>query len=243
VRETSRSLPLPLYAESPPDAALDVAISDALMRGAGGAEALRLWTPPRVASFGRLDLLREGAAAAVEAARAAGFQPVRRLAGGRAAAAGPGTVCLGWASPDDVTRTQRRYEILSSMIVEALQALDVEARVGELDGEWCPGSWSVLAGGVKLGGLAQRVVRGRAWAEALIVVDAAPALRPALDRVQEALGVQWDAGTLGGVAGLRAGEVAEALAAVLRSRCDARPADLPPAAWREAERLRGQHVL
>jgi octanoyl-[GcvH]:protein N-octanoyltransferase len=241
---------VPLYTESPPDAALDVAISHALLRAAAedGSEAVRVWTPPPALSFGRLDLLLPSAERAIAVALAEGLHPIRRLAGGRAAATGPGTVCLGWAcrSPE-LAGMQERYEAMSEVIVQALSLVGVRAGVGELAGEWCPGAWSVIVGDVKVGGLAQRMIRGGAWAEAVIVVSDAAPLRSALDRVQRALGVPWDPATFAGLADIRAGVTVEdargGLIAALQAR---RPLDqlaLPAAVWSRAESLRDGHDL
>jgi octanoyl-[GcvH]:protein N-octanoyltransferase len=237
---------LTLYTDSPADAALDVAVSHALLRDAAerGVEAARVWVPPPAVSFGRLDLLRQGRGAAVAAALEAGLQPVRRLAGGRAAAIGPGTVCLGCASPSpELAGMQARYEALSELIVAALGSLGVAARIGELAGEWCPGAWSVLVGGRKVAGLAQRVIRGGAWAEAVIVAVDPRELAGALDAVQRALGMAWDPATLGGLDGVGVEPVRAALIGALQSRRALNPEPLPAAVWARAGRLRAEHDL
>jgi octanoyl-[GcvH]:protein N-octanoyltransferase len=233
-----------LHLGAPPDAALDVAISHALLEQATrGVESLRVWTPPPALSFGRLDLLSPRIQAAIAAARAAGLEPVRRLAGGRAAAIGPGTVCVGWAYPSpEMTGMQDRYETVAGLVVSALARAGVQAWVGELPGEWCPGSWSVLAGGAKAGGLAQRVVRGAAWAEAVIVVAGARALADALGRVQAALGVEWDADTLSDLPGTTPAQLSAALVAELEARHHPRRAPLPPEILDRAAQLRAEHA-
>jgi octanoyl-[GcvH]:protein N-octanoyltransferase len=234
-----------LHLYAPADAALDVAISHALLeQAAQGMPALRVWTPPPAISFGRLDLLSDRVAAAVAAARSAGYEPVRRLAGGRVAAIGAGTVCVGWAYPSpEMTGMQERYGTAAAVVVGALERAGMPARVGELPGEWCPGSWSVIAGGAKAGGLAQRVVRGGAWAEAVIVVAGAAALAAALAGVQAALGVDWDPGTLRDLAGVTPGAVGEALIAELASRHRLAEEPLPPAVAARAAELRAEHAL
>jgi lipoate-protein ligase A len=235
-----------LYLDAPPDAALDVAISHALLEGAtAGVEALRVWTPPPAVSLGRLDLLSTLSPAAIAAARAQGLVPVRRLAGGRATTIGPGTVCLGWAHPSpDMSGIQDRYEEMAAVMVEALERLGVPVRVGQLAGEWCPGAWSVIAGAGKIGGLAQRVVRGGAWAEAVIVVDDAGALAASLDRVQRALGVEWNPDTLTGLPGTSPDAVRDALVAGLGARRELRLVrPLPEPLLRRAAELRDEHAL
>ena len=252
---------VPLYEDSPGDAALDVGLSHALLRDAAdrGLEALRVWIPPPALSFGRLDLLSPRRDDAIVVARESGLQPVRRLAGGRAAAIGPGTVCVGWAVPSpEMSGMQRRYETLAGVIVAALARLGVAARVGELPGEWCPGAWSLLVGGVhtgeidgaevKVGGLAQRVIKGGAWAEAVVVVSCdAAQLAGALDRVQRALDVAWDPATLGHLSAAAAGVtpalVREALIGRLSASRPLRRASLTPAIWSRAEDLRRLHEL
>lgn len=201
-----------------------------------------MWTPPPAVSFGRLDLLSPGAERAVATARAAGLTPVRRLAGGRVAAIGPWTVCIGAASPGrQGPETNRpRYEWLSVVVVEALRSLGVNARVGELAGEWCPGSWSVLVGSSKVAGLAQRVIRTGAWVEAVIVVQAPASACRALDQVQRELGVGWDPATFAGLPGLSHAEVVSALR---RSLGSLREAALEPEVWDLARSLRTEHVI
>jgi octanoyl-[GcvH]:protein N-octanoyltransferase len=237
---------VPLYRESPADAALDVAVSHALLRD--GREALRLWTPPPALSFGRLDLLSPGRDRAIVAARSAGLAPVRRLAGGRAAPIGPNTVCLGWASPSHrATDMQRRYELLAEVLLDALAALGVPSRVGELTGEWCPGSWSIIAGATKVAGLAQRVIRTGAWAEAVVIVHVPEQARQTLDAVQRALGVEWAPDTLGGLAdehpGLTGGQVLGAVLQSLRKHWALEDGTLTPGQWQQAASLRSEHAL
>jgi lipoate-protein ligase A len=202
---------------------------------------VRVWSPPPALSFGRLDLLSPNIERAAAVARREGVEPVRRLAGGRAAAIGPDTACLGFAAPVESVASgmQERYEALAAMVLDALARLGIEARIGELSGEWCAGTWSVLAGDGKVGGLAQRVIRGGAWAEAAVVVTGVPALRDALDRVHGALGLTWRPETLVGLEDVSAEEVRGALAAAAGGR----PADVPAELWDRARALRAEHTM
>ncbi len=242
----SRFSASPLYTEAPGDAALDVALSHALVRAAASAEAagetaLRVWTPPPAVSFGRLDLLSPGIEPAAAVARDQGLEPVRRLAGGRAAAIGPGTACIGFSAPVESVASgmQERYEMLAGIVLDALGRLGIEARTGELAGEWCAGAWSVLAGEGKVGGLAQRVIRGGAWAEAVVVVSGAPELRTALDRVHRALGLDWRPETLVGLEGVTVEQVRGALA----EASGGAPSEVPAELWRAAAALRAEHAM
>jgi octanoyl-[GcvH]:protein N-octanoyltransferase len=91
---------------------------------------------------------------------------------------------------------EERYATVAEVIVEALTTVGVAARIGELEGEWCPGRWSILVGDGKVGGLAQRLVRGAAWTEAVLVISGARDLAASLIPVQAALDRPWSSATL-----------------------------------------------
>ncbi len=185
--------------------AFGTAVSEAiLMRVAGGElpSTLRLHRPKRELAFSKQDRAAPGFEAAVRAARAAGFEPVVRLAGGRAAAFHEGTLAFAWASPAQrpVAGTGERFEWLAGVITRALAGLGVDARAGEVPGEYCPGAWSVNARGeVKLAGIGQRLIRGGAHAGGVLVVTGSALLRTALEPVYEALDLDWDPRTAGSV--------------------------------------------
>jgi len=125
-----------------------------------------------------------------------------RLAGGRAAVFHEGTLELAHAVPDpDPRRTiHDRFEATAELIAEALGALGIDARVGEVAGEYCPGRWSVNAGGArKLAGIGQRVISGGAHVGTVIVAADAAAVREVLEPVYAALGLAWDPATVGAV--------------------------------------------
>ena len=65
--------------------------------------------------------------------------------------------------PDAMGAHDRRFERFGSLFAKALGRLGVDARVGAVPGEYCPGAHSVNARGtVKLVGTAQRVIKN-AW--------------------------------------------------------------------------------
>ncbi len=181
------------------------AVSDAILRRVAAAEigpTMRLRRPGRVLEFGRRDAVADGFDAAVRAAREAGFDPIVRLAGGRAAAYHEGTLALSVALPDPrpAERTHARFERLAELLAGALRDLGVDARIGEVPGEYCPGEWSINARGrSKLVGIGQRIVRGGAHLGAVIVVRDSGLVRAALAPVYEALGLRWDPATAGSV--------------------------------------------
>ncbi len=174
---------------------------------------------------------------------------VKRLAGGRAATLHPGCLCLGWGQRNPrMEESGRRYELLAATIVEALTELGVGASLAEVLGEWCPGAWSVQGSSGKLAGLAQRVISGGAWCEALIVIDRDPALTVLARQVHAALDLPWSDGAQGELAGLVSdasdlhARLREALVGALERRFgEVRRAPLPPAVSDRARSLAGEH--
>jgi octanoyl-[GcvH]:protein N-octanoyltransferase len=186
-------------------AALELAVSHALLtRVAAGelAPTLRAYRPAPAVAFGKLDTLRPGYRAAVEAARAHGYEPVLRLPGGHAAAYHEQSLAIDvvWALDDPVVGTHTRFAEEGERLAGALRTLGVDARVGEVPGEYCPGAYSVNArGAVKLVGTAQRVVRGASLLGATIVVRDGARVRAVLADVYRALALDWDETTAGAV--------------------------------------------
>lgn len=179
--------------------------------------AIRIWRPVRALALSRLDALREGAAHARRLATEAGFEPVSRVSGGHAVVLGTGSLCIGMAEAAPTFEgTQDRYERLTEAVIRALQSLGIDAERGELPGEWCPGAWSVRSGRVKLAGLAQRAIKGGAWAEAVIELEPDPEARALLPRVYDALDLPLDMTTVGSISELlgrsiRFGDLSDAL--------------------------------
>jgi octanoyl-[GcvH]:protein N-octanoyltransferase len=163
---------------------------------------LRLHRPGRELAFSKQDRAAAGFAAAVDAARAAAFEPVVRLAGGRAALFHEGTLAFAWSTPAEMpTRTtHERFELFAGVVERAMRSLGVDARIGEIPGEYCPGAWSVNARGrLKLAGIGQRIVSGAAHLGAVLVVTDSELLRRTLEPVYAALELDWDPGTAGAI--------------------------------------------
>jgi lipoate-protein ligase A len=186
--------------------ALEVALApvllDAVARGERGP-VLRCYRPPPTVAFGRRDTFLAGFASAAGAAREHGFVPVIRAPGGRAAAYDEGCLVLDEIMPakDSVTGIQDRFALEAERQAEALRCLGIDARVGEVPGEYCPGPFTVNAGGrKKLIGAAQRVVRGGWLLSTVVVVEGAARVRSVLESVYDALGLEWDPATVGAVA-------------------------------------------
>ncbi|WGW14114.1 lipoate--protein ligase family protein [Saxibacter everestensis] len=180
--------------------------------------ALRIYRPEPTVAFGQRDRFLPGFPAAVEAARSHGFEPVIRGLGGRAAAYHRGSLVVDHieASQNAIAETQSRFAGFGDLIADALRSVGVDARVGEIDGEYCPGEYSINGGGrIKLVGTAQRIVSG-AWlfSMAILVEDSAP-IRVVLDEVYPRLGLPWKPETAGTAEDLTAGITVDAVKAAV----------------------------
>lgn len=199
---------------SPPS--LDTAVSAALLERVDRGDlkgSLRLFVPERSVAFGRQDRVRPGYREAVAAAEAAGFTPVERLAGGRAAVFHEGTLAFALATAEAAPREtiHQRFEAVAAILASALIDLGIDARVGEVAGEYCPGGYSVNAAGKsKLVGLGQRLARHAAHVGGVVVVDRPDLVNLPLEPVYAALDYDWDPGVTGAIADHVAITVAEA---------------------------------
>jgi lipoate-protein ligase A len=123
-----------------------------------------------------------------------------RQPGGHAAAYDAGAVCVDHVRPETaaIPALQKRFEEAAAVFAGALRAVGVDARVGEIPGEYCPGAWTVSArGAIKLVGTAQRVVRGGSLLGAVVLVRGGARVRAVLEDVNAALDLAWDPATAG----------------------------------------------
>lgn len=233
-------------------APLDGAVSRAILdRVAAGeiAETLRIFVPERMVAFGRRDTVDPGYPAARRAAVASGFAAVERLAGGKAAVFHEATLAFAWAVPESRPREtiHARFELVTAIVVEALTSLGVDARVGEVPGEYCPGAYSVNARGhTKIMGVGQRLVAGAAHVGGVVVVDRIDLTNRALSPVYAALGYPWDPEATGAIAAEAPTTVPQAHRALIEafgSRFDLEESDFEPATLRAAEALRADESI
>lgn len=186
--------------------AFDIALSHSILREVSAGDlgpTLRLHVPGALVAFGRADRVSPGYPAAVRIAEAHGFTAVERLAGGRAAVFHESTIAFSLALPEPEPKTgiQERFELVAGLMVEAFDTLGVDARIGEVPGEYCPGQWSVnVSGKVKVMGVGQRLVRGAAHIGGVVVVDDGDRIRDVLIPIYRALGLDWDPRTAGALA-------------------------------------------
>jgi octanoyl-[GcvH]:protein N-octanoyltransferase len=238
---------VPLYTEGFPERpAYAEALTHALLDRANAGEleeAVRLCVPGRLVSFGKLDAFAPGFGAAVAAAERAGFAAVHRVGGGRAAVFHEGTILFSHVVRDEDPRphTHERYAWLADAVLEALRALGVDARVGAVPGEYCPGDYSLGAGRIKLVGIAQRIVRRAACTQGVLVVEGGDRVRAVLEPVYEALGLEWDPATAGDLGGVSMADALAALRAALAARRPLVEARLDAATLALAEELEPAH--
>jgi octanoyl-[GcvH]:protein N-octanoyltransferase len=239
-------------AERPP--ALEVAIAHALLERANRGElgpVLRLYRPAPTVAFGRLDALRPGYAAAAAAARSRGFEPVLRAPGGHAVAYHGGCVGIDEVVPaeDPIAGMQERFAASGELLAGALRSLGVDARVGRVPREFCPGDYTVNARGrVKLVGTAQRVVRHGSLLAASVAVAGGAALRGVLAGVYAALELDWDETTAGAISDEPSGavtldDVERAVLAAYGERHELVAGELDPATLAAARRLESWHRI
>jgi octanoyl-[GcvH]:protein N-octanoyltransferase len=116
-------------------------------------------------------------------------------------------------SPDPVERFQR----FAGLHAEMLIGLGVDARIGPVPGEYCPGEYSINAGGVKIVGSAQRVTRDGWLFSTVIQVSGTALLRDVHTAAYRELGYDFDPATVGSledvVPGLTVERVTEAVQA------------------------------
>jgi octanoyl-[GcvH]:protein N-octanoyltransferase len=235
------------------DPALDVAVSRAILnRVATGElpETLRLTRPPAMVAFGRQDVAGARYLAAVRAAREGGFEAIERLAGGRAAVFHEGTLAIAHVRPDSEPQSHiyPRFEEWSGLLADALERLGVDAGVGEVPGEYCPGAYSVhVAGRSKVAGIAQRVVRGGALTSAVVTVGGGERIRAVVAAVYAALGIPIDPALTGALQdadpGLTSDAVQAAVIAAYARGAALVPAVVDGALLARADALRARHAI
>ena len=231
---------------------MDVAVSHATLTAVARGDiggVFRLHVPGSVVAFGRSDRVQPGYGSAVRVARAHGFDAIERLAGGRAAVFHESTLAFSMAVPDEEPRSaiRERFETISGVMAGAFQALGVDARIGEIPGEYCAGAWSVNVGGrVKVMGVGQRLVRGAAHVGGVVVVDGGERIRDVLIPVYRALRLDWDPRTSGALAdrapGLDTSKVAKAIIKSLGAVYEIERGHLPEALLTHARSLIPDHL-
>ena len=232
--------------------AMDTAVSRAtLQRVSEGTEpeTLRLFRPGRIVAFGPQDLRVPGYPRAVAATREMGFDAISRLAGGRAALFHEGTIAFAWTIPDEMPRANVtvRFKEISEIIVDSFRRLGIDAHVGPVPGEYCPGDYSVNArNATKLMGVGQRLIGKGTHVGGVVVVNGSHVVREVLIPVYEALEVDWEPETVGSVEDelgqANYEDVRKAILAEFASRHDLYDGSLPPGVIDLAETMEQDHI-
>jgi hypothetical protein len=125
---------------------------------------------------------------------------------------------------DAIAGAKKRFGRFGELIAGGLRATGLQAGVGEIPGEYCPGEFSIHGAypveplrRIKLVGTAQRVVAG-AWlfSSVVVVEDSAP-LREVLTASYDALGLDWDPATAGAAEDLLPGLGVDSVERALRA--------------------------
>ena len=163
---------------------------------------VRLYRPAPTVAFSGLEQRLDGFREAIGEATAFGFETVIRPAGGRMVALDEHWLVLDIITPESTRAFGHRdvYHRFGEMFVQVLEQLGVEAHFGPVDGEYCPGDYSINARNeVKLVGTAQRVRRGARLFSASIPYSISVGVSELFDRINGLLGLEWNNETLGSV--------------------------------------------
>ena len=222
---------------------LQQAVLEEVATGSRDATTL-LWRSSRYVGATRPETRLPGFPEAARLAEECGFPVLIRNSGGGAVAANHGSISFSITFPVEDMRhgLYARYAEGAELIVEAMKKVGVAAEPGEVEGEFCPGAYSVRVGGpqgFKVAGLAQRVTRRAARIEALVLVSRTAEIRHVLARFYGTLGLSFRPGSVADLPGADVPAVMEALAgAVAESYGGARRGKIGEAALERARSLR-----
>ena len=207
----------------------DLERSVELLRGvASGAvreeRVLRLYAPAPTLALTRRESRMPGFEAARAAALRRGFEPAIRPTGGRAVAYDGSCLVFDLISRDDASLDPSDYFARAgNTVADALRGLGVDARLGAVPGEYCPGEYSINARGVvKLIGTSQRAIRGARLLSGMLAFGSVDRFVAVLVEANAALDLEWDPATFGTMQveapGVSRSAVEEAMAAALVDR-------------------------
>jgi lipoate-protein ligase A len=190
------------------DAAADLDRSVELLRAVADGSitqhrVVRVYAPLPTVAMSR----RESRLPGFETARAAsvqrGFTPVIRPTGGRAVAYDESCIVFDVIAPEreGAIDQARFFREVGDALTASLRKLGVDARVGDVPGEYCPGEFSINArGAVKLIGTSQRAVRGARLLSGMLPLAGVERFTDVLLAVNAALELDWDPATFGTLA-------------------------------------------
>jgi octanoyl-[GcvH]:protein N-octanoyltransferase len=221
---------------------LQQAVLEEVATGSRSPTAL-LWTSSRYVGATHLETRLASFGAAARLAEKNGFPVLVRNSGGGAVAANEGSISFSLTFRVEDLRhgLYERYAEGAELVVSVLKNLGVAAEAGEVEGEFCPGAYSVRAGGplgIKIAGLAQRVTRRAARLEALVLVTRTAELKRVLELFYGALGIQFRPESVADLPETDVPKAIEALTEAVRVRYGAREANLGEETFVRARALR-----
>jgi octanoyl-[GcvH]:protein N-octanoyltransferase len=221
---------------------LQQALLEEVAAGSRGSAAL-LWTSSRYVGATYPETRLPGFREAAHLAEEIGFPVLVRNSGGGAVAANEGSISFSLTFlVEDLRRgLYDRYTEGVELVVAALDKLGVAAEAGEVEGEFCPGAYSVRSGGylgTKIAGLAQRVTRRAARIEALILVTQTAELKAVLEPFYDALGLPFRPESVEDLPGGDVPRTIRALAATVGERYGATETEIGEKTIQRARSLR-----
>jgi len=187
------------------DAAADLERSVELLRAVAAGtivqdRVVRLYAPVPTVAMSRRESRLPGFETASRASVERGFAPVVRPTGGRAVAYDESCIVFDViAREEEGSIDQARFfREIGDALAAAMRGLGVDARVGDVPGEYCPGEFSINArGAVKLIGTSQRAVRGARLLSGMLPLAGVERFADVLLAVNGALELDWDPATFG----------------------------------------------
>ena len=190
------------YISSP---TLETAISKTILDESSSnmfPETLRFFEPRNLVAFSVRDSKKIGFENAVNTAYQNSFDPVLRLSGGKAALFHSGTIGFAWTIPDDNPKANvcERFEEISLCVKETLISIGVDAYIGEINGEYCPGKYSVNARRKsKIMGVGQRLAKYATHVGGVINVTNSNLTQKILTKIYKDLDYEWIPTTVGSI--------------------------------------------
>ncbi|HEX2728781.1 MAG TPA: hypothetical protein VHM16_03440 [Rubrobacteraceae bacterium] len=224
---------------------------------AAGERAPTISITPSTRHIGvtKRDTFRPGFDDAVRAANAQGYPVLVRGAGGGATAADSGTFGFSIIRPSDTDGSrngiQERYDEAADLVLGALSRLGVQAEIGEVRHEFCPGDHSIRIGsyenGMKIVGIAQRLTNRATSVGGIVLVHGERELARVLDRVYGAMRQPFRPRTVGSLrragCGASVEEVVGAFAGEAEWRYGAKPVSLGDETLESARRDGARYLI
>ncbi|MFM6980401.1 MAG: biotin/lipoate A/B protein ligase family protein [Micrococcales bacterium] len=163
---------------------------------------VQVYAPHKTVAFSRRESFMPGFEEAQQAARDLGYEPIIRNTGGRAVAYDPTSLVFDIALPEPTLRYTNDFifKEVGSVLVAMLRAFKIDARLGEVPGEYCPGKFSINARDeVKLIGTSQRAMPGARLVSGSLLLTNTDETREVLTQIYAAMNFDWNPATVASV--------------------------------------------